>query len=175
MYIALFRGINVGGKNTIPMKSLKERIEALGYSDVSSYIQSGNILFRSSPSKAKKFPTDVQKAICDQFGFKPEILLLSVEKLKAAMGKNPFPEAEKNPKSLHFYFLEHPPKDPNLEKLTQLKVEREAFALIGDVLYLYAPDGIGRSKLASNVEKLLGVKATARNANTVRKLLEMST
>jgi len=174
VYIALFRGINVGGKNKISMKSLTGLLEASGYVGVRTYIQSGNVLFQSTPSKAVNFMRDIGKAIKDNHGFHPSIIVLDVKELDKAICANPFPDAEGNPKSLHLYFLTHTPKQPDLERLNQVKSASESFQLIGNVFYLYAPDGVGRSKLAAQVEKLVGVKATARNWNTVTKLLEMT-
>lgn len=171
-YIALFRGINVGGKNKLPMKALKEIIESLGYTNVKTYIQSGNVLFSSAASKAKSFPRSVGKAIDDLYGFEPDILVLTLEELEKAINKSRFPVSEG--KSLHLYFLSSFPTKPDLEGITRLQAESEKCKLLDSVFYLYAPDGVGRSKLAARIEKLLGVKATARNGNTVRALIEMA-
>jgi uncharacterized protein (DUF1697 family) len=100
--------------------------------------------------------------------------MLSAKKLKKAADANPFPKAEAESKSVHLYFLAKTPKDPDLEALNRLKSGKESFKLMGDVFYLHAPDGIGRSKLAARAEKLIGVEATARNWNSVTKLLEMA-
>jgi uncharacterized protein (DUF1697 family) len=96
------------------------------------------------------------------------------QKIKEAADANPFPKAEAESKSVHLYFLAKTPKDPDLEALNRLKSGKESFKLMDDVFYLHAPDGIGRSKLAARAEKLIGVEATARNWNTVTKLLEMA-
>ena len=93
--------------------------------------------------------------------------------MEEAIAHNPFPEAEAEPKSLHFYFLADLPKVPNLAAIEQAKAPSEAFQLIGQVFYLHAPDGIGRSKLAASAEKKLGVATTARNWRTVQKLQTM--
>lgn len=155
------------------MSALTQLIEKRGYSGVRTYIQSGNVLFQSSDSKAKNFPKSIGQAIQDQFGFCPDILMIDRDQLKQSVQANPFPQAESQPKSLHFYFLDRVPTSPNLEALNGLKRVNESFQIVDQVFYLYAPDGIGRSKLAAKVERLLGVKATARNLNTVLNLLRI--
>jgi uncharacterized protein (DUF1697 family) len=94
--------------------------------------------------------------------------------LEGAVRSNPFPEAESDPSTLHLYFLAASPENPDLEGLEEIKDDRERFFLGDDVFYLHAPDGVGRSKLAANAERLLGVPATARNWRTVRKVMEMA-
>jgi uncharacterized protein (DUF1697 family) len=101
--------------------------------------------------------------------------LISLSEVEAAITNNPFAEAESEPSSLHLGFLAFTPKDPDLKKLESLKNDSERFRLIGSIFYLHAPDGVGRSKLAANSEKLLGVPMTDRNWNTVCKLKEMAT
>lgn len=173
-YLALFRGINVGGNNRLAMKDLTRIIESLGYNNVRTYIQSGNCLYQSSQNLNRDFAGKVATAIREEFGFTPSILTLTTAELKSAIEKNPFRSAEKTPKSLHIFFLDQKPTDPDLEKLNSLKEGQEEFCLKGAFFYLFTPSGLGRSKLALRVEKLLGVHATARNWNTVTKLLEMA-
>lgn len=171
-YIALFRGINVGGKNSLPMKELAAIIESLGYKDVTTYIQSGNVVFRSRGKIGAKDVTELRLAIRKKKEFDPKVLILDAEQLHTAVKNNPFPT--ENGKVLHFFFLESAPRNPNLEKLDQLKKESEKFRLSKEIFYLHAPEGIGRSKLAAGVEKELGVPVTSRNWNTVHKLVSMA-
>ena len=171
IYIALFRGINVGGKNILPMKELAEILETMGYKNVRTYIQSGNVVFESSKKIETKDTVDISKEIFRKKGFEPKVLLLSVEQLQDAIKKNPFPTG--NGKVLHYFFLESHPGQPNIERLESLKLESEKFKLNLKVFYLYAPEGIGRSKLAAAVEKSIGVPVTTRNWNTVNKLAPM--
>ena len=102
------------------------------------------------------------------------VLILSADQLEDAIESNPFPEAEAEPKTLHLFFLAWAPAAPDIESLTEAKSPSERFHLTDHVFYLHAPDGIGRSKLAANAEKFLGVAATARNWRTVQKLREMA-
>ena len=173
-YISLFRGINVGGKNKLPMKDLVSVLENAGCQDVATYIQSGNAVFRSEEQDASLLSETIEAAIKGRHGFEPRVLLLASEEMERAMRSNPFPEAESEPKTLHLYFLAAPPERPDLDALEEIKGDRERFVLGDGVFYLHAPDGIGRSKLAANIEKLLGVPTTARNWRTVRKVMEMA-
>ena len=173
-YIALLRGINVGGHNKLPMGELTEILEGLGLQDVETYIQSGNVVFQKDDVNPSELSERIKSAINERRGFAPQVLVLSAEELEGAVEANPFPEAVDEPKRLHFYFLADAPENPDLETLENVKVESERFALEGRVFYLHAPDGIGRSKLAARVEKALGVAATARNWRSVRKIKEMA-
>ena len=173
-YIALFRGINVGGKNKLPMKDLAATLANAGARDVATYIQSGNAVFRSEEGNASLLSDRVRAALEESHGFEPRMLVLESEELEGAVRSNPFPEAESDPSTLHLYFLAASPENPDLEGLEEIKGDRERFFLGDDVFYLHAPDGVGRSKLAANAERLLGVPATARNWRTVRKVMEMA-
>jgi uncharacterized protein (DUF1697 family) len=172
-YIALFRGINVGGTNVLPMKDLVARLENLGSQNVKTYIQSGNAVFQNKEEDASLLSNKIRAAIKKSHGFEPQVLLLEPEEIERAIESNPFPEAESEPKTLHIFFLATMPKDLDLGALESIKSERERFALEDRVFYLHAPEGIGRSKLAANIEKLLGVSATTRNWRTVRKVMAM--
>ena len=170
----MFRGINVGGKAALPMAELTKLLEACGYTGIKTYIQSGNVVFRSSKTEADKLPERIGKAVSSRHGFRPEAIVLGVGEIERAVVSNPFPEAEAEPKSLHLYFLERSPPNPNLEAMSALKAASESFATVDKVFYLHAPDGFGRSKLAARAEKLIGVGATARNWRTVNKILELA-
>ncbi|MBL8830647.1 MAG: DUF1697 domain-containing protein [Planctomycetaceae bacterium] len=172
-WLALIRGINVGGRNKLPMTTLSRILEQAGCVAVRTYIQSGNVVF-ASPSKSKKaLVKRLGEAIETEFKFRPGILLLSAADFHAAVPNNPFPHAVENPQSLHFFFLESPPKSADLAGIAKLAASSERYGLIDTVFYLHAPDGIGRSKLAAGVERKLGVAVTARNYATVQKLAEM--
>ena len=173
-YVALFRGINVGGKNRLPMKDLVATLENVGCQEVATYIQSGNAVFQSEEADASLLSDGIMASIGERHGFEPRVLVLGSEEMEKVVRSNPFPEAESEPKTLHAYFLVSPPERPDLSALEGLKGERERFVLGDGVFYLHAPDGIGRSKLAASVEKLLGVPTTARNWRTVRKVMEIA-
>ena len=172
-FVALFRGINVGGKHSLPMQALREILAECGCDDVHTYIQSGNAVF-SSAVAASELSANIKYAIKDRFGFAPQVLLLTVDRFLAIAAANPFADAEANPKCLHVSFLTEMPAAPDLGALNDLKVESECFSLQGDAFYLYAPDGIGRSRLAAKVDRHLGVTTTARNWRTVSKIIELA-
>lgn len=174
IYIALFRGINVGGRNALPMKELASVLGDLGARNVKTYIQSGNAVFVCSEKDTLRFSNNISREIKKRRGFEPHVLLLELEDIDRAMKKNPFPEAATDPRTLHMGFLASEPGKPNLKALESLKIESERFQLIDKVFYLHAPEGIGRSKLAANVERLLGVPMTDRNWRTVCKIREMA-
>lgn len=173
-WIALLRGINVGGNNVLPMKDLAAVLEELGCTDVATHIQSGNVVFEKSRSDATTLSKCIADTVLKNHGFKPRTLVLTVDEIEKAVASNPFTDAEVNPKSLQIFFLSKIPTSPEFEMLDSIKSRSESFALIGKAFYFHAPDGIGRSKLAARAEKLLGVDATARNWRTVSKLIAMA-
>jgi len=174
IYIALFRGINVGGKNSLPMKELVGILEELGCQNVKTYIQSGNVVFKLSEKNIAGLSDRLSAEIKKRRGFAPAVLLLSLAELEKIVARNPFPEVQNSPQALHVGFLAAEPKKPDLKTLESLRQENERFQLIGSAFYLHAPEGIGRSKLAANTERLLGIAMTDRNWRTVGKILEMA-
>jgi uncharacterized protein (DUF1697 family) len=173
-YVCLLRGVNVGGKNRLPMKELRTLLEGPDMRDVRTYIQSGNVVFESEKEDASVLAESISEAIMDSFGFRPQALVLSGEEFEAALAANPYPEAEAEPKTLHLYFMASSPTAPDFEALEELKSENERFQLLDRVFYLHAPDGIGRSKLAAKVEKALAEPTTARNWRSVGKIMALA-
>ena len=171
-YIALFRGINVGKTRSLPMKELVRILQGLGYEDVKTYIQSGNVVFKSKRVCSDAKADEISEAVAAEFGFRPDVMIVHASDLVEAAERNPFPTDDG--KFLHFYFLHSEPTGPDFAGLDAVKTDSEQFKLDGRVFYLYTPDGFARSKLAERVERKLGVSVTARNLNTVRKLLEMA-
>lgn len=174
-YIALLRGINVGGRHKLPMRELVHLLEALGVKNVKTYIQSGNVVFQSERTDSTMLAEEISEAIGKSHGFAPQIFILDIAGLQKAMAVNPFPEGEDEPKSLHLFFLDAVPQEPDLSLMEALKKENERYRLIDDVFYLHAPDGIGRSKLAEKAGHGWGVSITARNWRTVSKIMELAT
>jgi uncharacterized protein (DUF1697 family) len=167
-WIALLRGINVGGKHIVPMKELRTLLEANGFANVKTYIQSGNVVL-DYPSKPEE---EISSLIEQQFGFRPAVFALSGDELQEAAANNPY--TPEQGKQVHFFFLEEAPTSVDYELLDTLKADTEDYQLIEKVFYLYAPDGIGRSKLAEKMAKAFTpIAMTARNLNTINKLLEM--
>jgi uncharacterized protein (DUF1697 family) len=174
-YIALLRGINVGGKNLLPMKELVALLGDLGAQKVKTYIQSGNAVFVWKGKDSSKLASQITADIKKRRGFDPHVLLLELEDFEDVIQRNPFAaEAQTDPRALHAGFLAAAPKSPDLKTLESLKSDNERFRLIGKAFYLHAPEGVGRSKLAAKSERLLGVPMTDRNWRTVLTLWRMA-
>jgi uncharacterized protein (DUF1697 family) len=172
-WIALFRGMNVGGHNKLPMVELRTLAANLGFGEPKTYIQSGNLIFKSD-SNAKEIAEILVAAVEKQFGLCPDIILRSSTALQAALEANPFQARVTEGKQLHMFFLDEPATKYDEAKLRTLAVPSEDFALLGDVFYLFAPDGIGRSKLVEKMGPYFPKRMTARNLNSVRAILELA-
>lgn len=164
-FIVLLRGINVGGRNILPMKALIPLLESNGCKNVSTYIQSGNVVF-----DCEHLPGNVAELIEKNFGFTPQILFIPKSEFLVATKNCPYATMAGN--QVHFFFCQDEPK-PNIEKLEALRIDSESYTIKNKVFYLHTPEGMGRSKLGAGVEKCIGVPATARNLNTVNKLIGM--
>jgi uncharacterized protein (DUF1697 family) len=172
--IALLRGVNVGGRSIVPMRELVKCLESLGYENVRTYIQSGNAVFDASTKPTLKAGEQISAAISKACDVEPGVQLFTLAGFQAIAIANPYPEAAEDPSRLHIYFLADKPTSPKLDILQKLQSPTERFKLTPRAFYLHAPDGIGRSKLAAAVERLLGVPVTARNWRTVEKLIAMA-
>jgi uncharacterized protein (DUF1697 family) len=165
----------VGGTGIIRMAALKALCDDLGFNGATTLLQSGNVVFRAKGSErtvAKK----LADAIAASHGFRPEVAVRTTAGLAAAIAGNPFPvEAAGDPSHVLIAFTEAPPDDEAAGRIAAVKVDRERLVLRGGELYIHYAAGIGRSKVTNAVlERALGVPATARNWNTVSRLLEMA-
>jgi uncharacterized protein (DUF1697 family) len=175
IWIALFRGINVGGNNPLPMKTLPALLAKCGCTDARTYIQSGNVVFRSTERTAAKLAQRIGKAVQAAHGFQPSVFVLTLDELERAAKASPFArEADQDPRFVHLFFLADAPDKPDLQKLTELQANGEQFALKGKVFYLYTPAGFGTSKLAERVGRVLKVDMTARNWRTCQTLIGLA-
>jgi uncharacterized protein (DUF1697 family) len=173
-WIAFFRGINVVGNNALPMRELTEYLKKLNCADIRTYIQSGNVIFHSSEGNPDSLAHRISATIAREKGFEPLVMVLDEKELAKAVAGNPFPKAAADPKTLHVFFLSAKPKPANVKSLDELKSKTERCAVKDRLLYLHTPDGFAKSKLAAAIERRLGVDATARNWNTVTKMLELA-
>lgn len=172
-YIALLRGINVGGKNPLPMRALVDMFQAVGCSRVESYIQSGNIIFNAGPILARRGPGMIELQIQKQFGFKVPILVRAADEFRALASANPF--LARDPKSLHLMFLADAPTLAQIATLDPKRFAPDAFAVCGANVFLYLPDGSARTRLrTSYFDRALATTSTVRNWNTVQKLVALS-
>lgn len=174
-YIALLRGINVGGQKKIRMAELRDSLAVLSFSDVKTYIQSGNIVFRSSENSTETLEAQIKQNILDRFGFDVPTLVRSPAALVAALAKNPFKNDNIDQNRCYITFLATPPQAAKVQALLALDYSPEEIRIVEQVAYLYSPEGFARAKISNNlVEKKLGVAATSRNQKTTTKLIEMA-
>ena len=172
IWIALLRGINVGGKNKLAMKDLVATFEAMGFEDVKTYIQSGNVVFCCDETDPSIIADKIKSALLKSHNIDAPILTMRFKDLQKAAASNPFEGAE--PASLHLFFMASAPLEPDFKSMDDIRLDSENYALVGRIFYFHTPDGFGRSKLAARIEKLLGVETTARNWRSVTKIIELA-
>jgi uncharacterized protein (DUF1697 family) len=173
--VSLFRGINVGGNRTVPMTELKSLHEALGFKDVVTYIQSGNVVFSSDETDPAQIASQIEESFAQNFGFRSQVIVRTAAELEETIANNPFQNSpEKEPKAVLIVFLATRPESSALEDLKNSYNGPEEMYLIGQELFVYYSDGMGRSKLTLPlIEKKLKTVGTGRNWNTVLRLREM--
>jgi uncharacterized protein (DUF1697 family) len=176
VFIALLRGVNLARHNRMKMDALRGVCESLKLRDVQTYIQSGNIVFRSKEADSIKLAARIEKAIEAQFGFRPPVILRTTSEWKAAIARNPFAgRAEVEPGKLLVHFFAGDPGDEAREKARGVPAAPEELHIFERELYIYFPMGMARPKLSmAAVERALKVSGSGRNWNSVLKLLEMA-
>lgn len=176
-YISILRGINVSGKNLIKMDALRKSYENAGFFNVQSYVQSGNIIFQSDSEHTQELEQKIIQLIKQDFGLDIPVFVLSVNQLKSVIEKNPFvKQTEKDPSFFHITFLSVKPGLYEHSIIESKKAEGEEIAFSDDAVYLYCPDGYGKTKLTNNfIESKLKVTATTRNWKTANELLRIAT
>ena len=174
--VSMLRGVNVGGHHKIKMTELKDLYEGLGFKNVRTYIQSGNVVFESRESGDDKLAKKIGAAIEKKFGFCPEVIVRTTEEMRAVAKNNPFANDEFEPAKLAVFFLAKDPGKAAREAVARIESSPEIIKPNGSEIYIYFPEGQGKSKLKfATIEKAINKIAwTARNWNTVEKLLEMS-
>lgn len=176
-YAALLRGINVGGSRKVPMADLRTLLTGLGLDGVRTYLQSGQAVFTAGHGDEQSLAAELTSAIEKQFGFAVDVIVRDHAYLKAIADNCPFPAAELEPKQLHVTYFSAPVDADRFAEVDQAAYLPEEFRLGDRALYLYAPNGLGRSKLAEILSRPRlnkGLIATSRNWNTVVKLVEMT-
>ena len=172
-HLALLRGINVGGKNILPMKDLAKLFADAGCSNVRTYIQSGNVIFEA-PAKADKIGLTISEKIEKRFGYRIPLVLRTAEQLRKTIDGNPYLPTATDQKALHVYFLAHVPDAAAIAGLDPNRSAPDAFHVLGHDIYLHLPTGMGRTKLTNAYfDSRLSTTCTARNWATVLKLSEM--
>ncbi|MEV6496708.1 DUF1697 domain-containing protein [Streptomyces prunicolor] len=176
-YAALLRGINVGGNKKLPMAELRTLLEGLGHDDVRTYLQSGQAVFASGHGDEESLAAELAQAIEKRFGFTVDVIVRDHAYLQAIADNCPFPATELEGKQLHVTYYSAEPGEDRFAEVDRSAYLPEEFRLGDRALYLYAPDGLGRSKLAVGLSRPRlnkGLIATTRNWNTVVKLAEMT-
>jgi len=175
-WVVLLRGVNVGGANRLAMSDLRDLVGSLGHSEVATYIQSGNVVLKSPRDDRAAVAAEICDGIRSSFGLGVSAVLRTPGELRAAIATNPFrAEAQADAGHVHITFLSSAPEPDRVAQLEADRFMPDRFALIGSELYLHYPNGAGRSKMNLDYfEKRLGVRGTARNLNTVAKLIELS-
>jgi len=169
--VALLRGVNVGGKNALPMNALAALCVEAGCSDVRTYIQSGNVVFSAAPSDVEALPARLAAAIERDFGIRSPVVLRTAEELSKVPSANPYAGTDK----LHVAFLADVPAPKAVAGLDPNRSPPDAFAVVGRDVYLWLPDGVGRSKLTNAwFDKQLGTVSTIRNWRTVEALISLA-
>ena len=174
-YVALLRGINVGGKRKLPMKELAQVFSTCKCKDVRTYIQSGNVVFCALPDSVKKLAAAVEKKIEARFGFPVPVVIRSHDQLAKVVRVNPFLTRGASDKMLHVVFLADEPNTAAVRTLDPQRSPGDEFRVIGSEIFLYLPNGAGNSKLTNAYfDSKLSTIGTARNWTTVLNLLEMT-
>ncbi len=172
VWIALLRAVNVGGHNILPMADLRDALTKAGLASVKTYVQSGNLVFRSDRPRHDLGPL-IADSVHSCFGFRPPVLVLAPEELARALTGHPFAKAVSEPTTLHFFFMDRALPDATAAFLKSVAAPGEAYAFRGKVLWLHLPNGIARSKLAQRV-MALPMDITARNLRTVSALVDLA-
>jgi uncharacterized protein (DUF1697 family) len=172
VYVALLRGINVGGKTKVAMAALRDTCAAVGCQDVVTYIQSGNVVLTSRLS-ADKLRAALEATIAADFGFSPAVMIRTAKEMAAVVERNPYPEVD--PQFVHVGFLHAPPGSEAERCLAAIDCDPERVTVAGGELYLHLPNGMGRANLPVQIDRCLRpTQMTVRNWRTITKLAELS-
>lgn len=172
-YTALLRGINVGGHRKVPMAELRDLLTKIGLSNVKTYIQSGNVIFKVAETNIQEIENSIQKSIADHFGFEVSVMVRTRQQLQKIFDDCPFSEDKKT--NSYFAILSRSPNKDLVQEVCEKTYENEEYKIINNCLYFYSDKGYGNAKFSLNYfERKLKVNATARNYKTMLKLLSLS-
>ena len=175
VHIALLRGINVGGKNKLPMRQLVSIFAAAGCRDVRTYIQSGNVVYSAEAQLASRIPAEIKKQVAAQCGFEVPVVTRTAEELAEVVASNPYAKPDVDGKALHVAFLADRPSATEVTALDPDRSPPDEFAVVGREIYLRCPNGLARTKLTNAYfDSRLATTSTVRNWRTTLKLLEMA-
>jgi uncharacterized protein (DUF1697 family) len=169
-YVAFLRGINLGPNNKIPMAELRAMAEDLAFTDVATYINSGNLIL-SSTKKAATVEREISKGIEDTFGRQIDVTVRTPAQLKKILADNPYPDG--NPSQVAVAFLTNAPAKDAKDRVAAVAADYEPFTFAGRQVYVNYSRGLGRSKLAEKFSGIVGVSSTVRNIRTIEKVVEL--
>jgi uncharacterized protein (DUF1697 family) len=174
--VSMLRAVNVGGRNKIKMEALRALYESLKLREVQTYVQSGNVVFKTDELDLVQLAKKIENGIERTFGFRSDVVLRTSSDLREVIAKNPFAKRrDVEPNKLHVHFLASDPGPQGRSDVLKIKTDPEELCIYGRELYIYCPNGMGQSKLSwAAVNKALKLPGTARNWNSVTKLLEMA-
>jgi uncharacterized protein (DUF1697 family) len=173
-FVALLRSVNVAGHGRLAMADLKQSFVALGYTDVSTYIQTGNVIFHSPSKSLPKLVLAIEQQLEHDFGDTPAVILRTAPDLVRVLAASPFPKKGADPSRHHVTFLAEPPDKQHLTAFAAPASGQDEMAIIGQEVYVYTPDGYATTKLNGTLlERRLGVVSTTRNWNTVARLADL--
>lgn len=175
-YISILRGINVSGKKLIKMDVLKNLYQSLGFYEVKTYVQSGNVVFAAEELESKTLATKISQQIALAFGFDVPVIVIGIDELNNIISNNPFlQDLQKDPAFLHVTFVSTPPEKYDTKAIEDKEQEGEKIFFTDIAIYLYCPNGYGRTKLTNNfLEDKLKVPLTTRNWKTTNELLKIA-
>ncbi len=172
-YIALLRGINVGGHRKVPMVKLRKLLADSGFENVTTYIQSGNVVFQTDNENLRELEKKIHETILVNFGFEVSVIVRNRRQLQKIFNDCPFSEQKKN--DSYFAMFSKIPETNLVKEASKKTYENEEYEIINDCLYLYCANGYGKAKFSLNYfEKKLNISATSRNYKTMLKLLSLS-
>ena len=175
VHVALLRGINVGGRNTLRMADLAGVFEAAGCRDVRTYIQSGNVLFGAGPDLARRIPALVAERLAVDLGLAVPVVVRSARQLRAILDANPYLAEGADVAHLHVGFLAGRPTPARIARLDPQRSPPDRFVVLGREIHLHCPNGVARSKLTNAwFDRVLQTTCTVRNGRTVLRLLELA-
>ncbi len=176
-FVALLRGVNVGRHKRMRMAELRDALVAAGLDEVSTYLQSGNVLFSAETDDRSTLESSIEAAVGERFGFDVAVLVRSAEQMQEVVVSNPYaPQAASDPTRVHAMFLAASPSAEAWSRVDPASVAPDEFSVNDDVVYMHLPNGMGGAQLPDAiVQAELGVAATTRNWRTVTRLLEMLT
>lgn len=169
-YAAFLRGINLGGKTQMAMSDLRRVAEQLGYADVATYINSGNLVF-TTPKRRSTVERELAAGITEQLGRSIDVAVRSRAELESVLAQNPYPDGD--PSRVTVAFLVADPPAGAQDRVAAVAAEHEPYVFAGTEVYVHYPCGLGRSKLAQEFSRIVGVSATVRNLRTVGKVVEL--